>query len=232
MSDPFNAPGGYTVGIPPIPVVASNGYITADRARFGNVSMSGNLAVSGEITATNFYGSLVGNISANITVSGTNGAILYNDNSLAVSAEGVIYNKTDKSLTVENDLAASTFTLGLSPNQFYEISSQISTTSSSSANQVLHRSYASSISAINYTIIATNTSLNYRQVSDLNAAILGSTVEYSEFGTVDLPSSSPGVADFRVSFEVGPGAGNVVLTATPMTADLTEYKILITKFKD
>lgn len=232
MSDPFNAPGGYTVGIPPIQLIEANGYITTDKARFGNVSMSGNLAVSGDINATNFNGNLIGNVTANITVSGSDGALLFNDKLLAVSAEGVIYNKTDRSLTVENDLAASTFTLGLAPNQFYEISSQISTTSSASANQVLHRSYASSISAINYTIIATNTSLNYRQVSDLNAAILGSTVEYSEFGTVDLPTASPGVADFRVSFEAGGGAGNVVLTATPMTADLTEYKIMITKFKD
>ena len=231
-ADLFNAPYGYSVGIPPIPVVASNGYITADRARFGNVSMSGNLAVSGEITATNFYGSLTGNISANIKLSGSNSAIVFNDFGEAATAEGVLYNKTDKSLTVENDLAASTFTLGLAPNQFYQISSQISTTGSTSANQVLHRSYASSISAINYTIIATNTILNHRQVSDLNAAVLGSTVEYSEFGTVDLPSSSPGVADFRVSYESGSGAGNVVLTATPTTADLTEYKILITKFKD
>ena len=232
MSDPFNAPGGYTVGIPPIQVVAANGYITADRASFGNVAMSGNLAVSGEITATNFYGSLIGNISANISVSGTDGALLFNDNGLAVSAEGVLYNKTDKSLTVENDLSATTFTLGLAPSQFYEISSQIATTSSTTANQVLHRTYASSIIAIDYTIIATNTVLNQRQVSKLDAAVLGSIVEYSEFGTVDLPVSSPGVADFKVSFEVGAGAGNVVLTATPTASDLTEYKILITKFKE
>lgn len=232
MSDPFNAPGGYTVGIPPIQVVAANGYITADRASFGNVAMSGNLAVSGEITATNFYGSLIGNINANITVSGSNGAVLFNDNGLAVSAEGVLYNKGDRSLTVENDLSATTFTLGLAPNQFYEISSQIATTSSTSANQVLHRIYASSIIAVDYTIIATNTVLNQRQVSKLDAAILGNTVEYSEFGTVDLPQSSPGVADFKVSFESGGGAGNVVLTATPVASDLTEYKILITKFKE
>ena len=232
MSDPFNAPGGYTVGIPPIQVVAANGYITADKARFGNVSLSGNLSISGDISATNINGNVTGNVSGNITVSGAQGALLFNDGAIAVSAEGVLYDKVTKSVTVENDLAASTFTLGLIPNQFYEISSQISTTSSSSANQVLHRTYASSIAAINYTIIATNTSLNYRQVSDLNAAILGSTVEYSEFGTVDLPNSSPGVADFRVSYEPGGGSGNVVLTATPMTADLTEYKIMITKFKD
>jgi hypothetical protein len=232
MSDPFNSPGGYTVGIPPIQVVAANGAITSDKANFGNVAMSGNLAVSGAITATNFYGSLIGNINANITVSGSNGAVLFNDNGLAVGADGVVYNKGDKSLTVENDLAAKTFTLGLAPSQFYEISSQIATTSSTSANQVLHRTYASSIIAVDYTIIATNTVLNYRQVSKLDAAILGSTVEYAEFGTVDLPQSSPGVADFRVSFESGGGAGNVVLTATPVATDLTEYKILITKFKE
>jgi hypothetical protein len=232
MSDPFNAPGGYTVGIPPIQLVAANGYITADKARFGNVSLSGNLAVSGDISATNINGNVTGNVNGNITISGSQGALLFNDGSIAVSAEGVLYEKVSKSVTVENDLAASTFTLGLAPSQFYQISSQISTTSSASANQVLHRSYASSIAAINYTIIATNKTLNYRQVSDLNAAILSSTVEYSEFGTVDLPTASPGVADFRVSFEAGGGAGNVVLTATPMTADLTEYKIMITKFKD
>lgn len=232
MSDPFNSQDGYTVGIPPIPVVAANGYVTADKARFGNVSMSGNLAVSGAITATNFYGSLTGNITANIALVGSNGAMVFNDYGLAAASDGIIYDKYDKSLTVENDLAASTFTLGLPPNQFYEISSQITTTSSVSPNQVLHRTSADSIIAVDYTIIATNNTLNHRQVSKLDAAVLSTTVEYAEFGTVDLPQSSPGVADFKVSFEPGSGSGNVVLTATPMTSDLTEYKILITKFKE
>ena len=131
MADAFNSVGGYTVGIPPVNIVDTNGNITAPKATIsGNIAVGGNIAVSGSITATNFYGNVQGNITANITISGTDGALLFNDNSLAGSAAGLIYNKATKSLTVEENLTANNFSLGLGNNQFYTISSFIATTNS------------------------------------------------------------------------------------------------------
>jgi len=228
----FNSVGGYTVNIPPVTIIDTNGNITAPRANIsGNVAIGGNIAVSGTVSATNFIGNVQGNITANITISGTDGAVLFNDNSLAGSADGVLYNKGTKSLTVEEKLTANNFSLGLGVNQFYEITSFIATTSSTTANQVLHKTPAPNICGVEYTIIATDSTANTRQISKLNAIVLGTDVGYSEFGTADSPSGSPGVGDFRVTYEPSLIGGNVALTVTPQSSNSTQYKILIVNYK-
>jgi hypothetical protein len=231
-ADPFNSVAGYTVNIPPITIIDSNGNLTVPKANVaGNLYISNNLTVAGDIAATNFIGNVQGNISANISISGTDGALVYNNLGLAETAEGVIYDKTSKSLTVEEKLTANNFALGLGVNQFYEITSFVASTSSSVANQVLHKIPAQTVCGVEYTIIATDSTANTRQISKLNAIVLGSDVGYAEFGTADSPVSSPGVGDFRVNFEPGGGTGNVVLTVTPQTAHTTDYKILIISYK-
>ena len=121
--------------------------------------------------------------------------------------------------------------MGLGVNQFYEITSFIATTNSTTANQVLHRIPANTICGVEYTIIATDSTANTRQISKLNAIVLGSDVGYSEFGTADSPVTSPGVGDFKVNFAVGGLYGNVTLTVTPETSNSTTYKILIIRYK-
>jgi hypothetical protein len=230
-ADAFNSAGGYTVNIPPIQVIDSNGNITSNRASFGNVAISGNLAVSGDLAATNFFGNVQGNINANITITGTDGAFIYNNLGLATTAEGVIYDNTTQSVTVQEDLTANTFSLGIGVNQFYHISSFVATTNSMAADQVLHRVPAGSVISMDYTIIATDVVANTRQTSKLIASVLGSDVGYFEYGTIDAPISSPGVGDFKVNFVPGGATGNVTLTVTPVSAHLTNYKILITSYK-
>jgi hypothetical protein len=231
-ADPFNSVGGYTIGIPPITILDSNGNLTVPKANIaGNLYISNNLTVAGDISATNFVGNLQGNISANITITGSDGALVFNNNGLAETAEGVIYDKPTQSLTVSETLYANNFALGSGVNQFYEITSFIATTSSTTANQVLHRIPANTICGAEYTIIATDAIANTRQISKLNAIVLGSDVGYSEFGTADSPVASPGVGDFRVNFAVGGPSGNVTLTVTPQTSNSTTYKILIISYK-
>lgn len=230
-ADAFNSVGGYTIGIPPVNVIDTNGNLTCNRATIGNLAVSGNVAVSGTITATNFYGNVQGNITANISIYGNSGEIVFNDNGFASSAEGVVYDNVDKSLTVENKLTANSFALGLGVNQFYSIDSSIVTTNSLTANQVIHRIPAQTVAGLEYTIIATDTVANTRQMSKLNAIVLGNDVGYAEFGTTDAPITSEGVADFRVQLEGLGFTANVVLTATPLSAHLTNYKILVISYK-
>lgn len=230
-ADAFNSAGGYTVNIPPIPVIDSNGNITSNRATLGNVAVSGNIAVSGSIVATNFYGNVQGNINANITIVGTDGAMVYNNLGVINTAEGVVYDNNNHSLTVQEELTANVFSLGLGENQFYQISSFVANTNSSAPNQVLHRVSAGSVISMDYTVIATDVVANTRQTSKLVASVLGNDVGYLEIGTIDAPVTSPGVGDFKVNFVPGGGPGNVTLTVTPVSSNLTNYKILITSYK-
>lgn len=232
-TEAFNSVGGYTVGIPPVNIVDGNGNITAPKASIsGNIAVGGNVAVSGSITATNFYGNVQGNITANISISGPDQSILYNNSGVVDTANSFTYNSVTKSVTVEENLTANNFSLGLGNNQFYTISSFIATTNSTSADQVLHRVQASSVISMDYTIIATDTVANTRQTSKLIASVLGSDVGYFEYGTIDAPITSPGVGDFKVNYESGGiGGGNVTLSVTPQAAHLTNYKVLITSYK-
>jgi hypothetical protein len=61
--------------------------------------------------------------------------------------------------------------------------------------------------------------------------VLGTDVGYSEFGTADSPAGSPGVGDFRVTYEPSLIGGNVALTVTPQSSNSTQYKILIVNYK-
>lgn len=232
-ADAFNSVGGYTVAIPPVNVIDGNGNITSPKATIsGNIAVGGNIAVSGSITATNFYGNVQGNITANITISGPDQSILFNNSGLVDTANSFTYNSATKSVVVEENLTANNFSLGLGNNQFYTISSFIATTNSVSADQVLHRVPASTVISMDYTIIATDTIANTRQTSKLIASVLGSEVGYFEYGTIDAPITSPGVGDFKVNYESGGiGGGNVTLTVTPTAAHLTNYKVLITSYK-
>jgi hypothetical protein len=231
-ADAFNSAGGFSTGIPPVPVIDLNGNITAPRATIaGNISVGGNAAISGSITATNFYGNVQGNITANITITGPNGALLFNSYGLAATADSIKYNPDTKSVTVEENLTANNFSLGLGDSQFYTISSFVATTNSDTVDQVLHKVLASAVCSMDYTIIATDAIANTRQTSKLIAGVLGNDVGYYEYGTIDTPAASPGVGDFKVNFEPGNFGGNVTLTVTPKTAHLTNYKILITSYK-
>ena len=231
-ADAFNSAGGYSVGIPPINIIDTNGNITAPKATFsGNVAIGGNIAVSGDIIATNFYGNVQGNIQANITIYGPNNALLFNSGGLAASANSVKYDPATKSVTVEENLTANNFSLGLGDNQFYTITSLVATTTSTAVDQVLHKVPAPSVCSMDYTIIATDAVANTRQTSKLIATVLGSDVGYYEYGTIDAPVSSPGVGDFKVNFEPSNFGGNVTLTVTPQSAHLTNYKVVITSYK-
>ena len=76
--DPFNSVNGYTVGIPPIPICDGNGQITAPSATIGNIVITGDQLVVGNVVANVFVGTFTGNISAsgNITGSGASTSTL------------------------------------------------------------------------------------------------------------------------------------------------------------
>jgi hypothetical protein len=80
---------------------------------------------------------------------------------------------------------------------------------------------------MDYTITATDPISHNRQMSKLMAVVLNGNVEYYEYGTIDVPYSSPGVATFKVAYSLG----NVNLTVTPVTSTVN-YKIMLTSYKE
>jgi hypothetical protein len=226
--DPFNSVGGYTVGIPPIPIIDSNGNLTVNNATIGNVNISGDQVVTGNIIANTFIGSFQGEISGNLALPGGDTQIVFNIQGQAGSSPNLTFDYANTALTVDGDFYANSITLGVGNNEFSTSSVMFAITNSSAPGQILHFQPASQICSVDYTIIATDTTANARQTSKLFASVLGTEVGYFEYGTIDVPQTSAGVADFKVEYI----AGNIALTVKPMTGHSTSYKIMVTSYKE
>ena len=219
-AEPFNSAGGYTVGIPPIQIIDETGNLIAT-----NVTSSGNVSVTGNVTATTFIGDLQGNISGSFQVTGPNTGVLFNDDGNVAATANLTFNKITDQVVVAGELVANSFTIGHNNTEFSTSEVLFATTNSAGADQILYTILANTISTIDYTVVATDATANTRQTSKLIAGILGDTADYYEYGTIDL---NGGVGDFKV-FNVD---GNIQLTVTPLTSNEVQYKILITYIKE
>ena len=230
-ADPFNSVGGYTIGIPPVNVIDSNGNITGNNIVGNTLTISAGANISGTLIVNNVEANnITGNITANILVPGSNTQVLYNNDGQAGADAAFTFDSSTKILSIDGDFVANSITMGYGQLEFCTSRVIFATSSSNGANQVLHRTVANTISSIDYTIIATDTIGNNRQTSKLFASVLGTEVGYFEYGTIDVPQSGPGVGDFKVQYDSA--NNNVILTVTPVTGTLVNYRIMTTSYKE
>lgn len=228
-SDPFNSAGGYTVGIPPIKVIDEVGTIFTSNAVIGNVRIYGDTTSYGNMTAASFKGTFIGDIVGSIIAPGNVGEVIFNGADGNIKSDtGFTFNESTNSITIDGAMWSNVQVLGSRSNPITTTKVLSATTNSTAQDQSLVSTSAATIASIDYTIIATDRTANTRQTSKLFASVLGTEVGYFEYGTIDVPSTSPGVADFKVTYQTG----SVVLTTTPLTTDLVDYRIVITEYND
>ena len=244
-ANPFNSVGGYTIAIPPVTIIDGNGNVSAnaitandiDVANIvssgnatiaGEIILTGNMVATGSVTADMFYGDFSGNIVGNLVVPGDNTEVLYNSYGNAGANPGFTFNSNTQIVTISGDLVANTITLGSGLYQLSESKAVFGITSANTPDQVLYTVNADSISALDFMIIATDTTGGNRQTSKIVASVYNGEVGYFEYGTIDVPLLGPGVGDFKVTYSLG----NVLLTVTPVTSNTVNYKIMITSYKE
>jgi hypothetical protein len=161
------------------------------------------------------------NITANLTSGNANLGNLATANYVNVSQaiNGNIGNFT-------GNVIANSYQMGSGVYKFYTQSVYFSTTTSTSPNQVIWSVPVANVSAIDFTIIATNTVGNSRQQCKMSATILGSTVVYNEYAGLYI---NGGVGNFSVVY-AGGSTPSVQLLVTPDSMNLTEYSILIAEY--
>jgi hypothetical protein len=224
-AEPFNSAGGYTVGIPPVSIIDSNGNITAPYANIsGDIDVGGNIVAVGNVTADKFYGNLVGNILADIRVDAPNTSIAFIKDGIVSGNTNLTYNETDNVVTINGDLIANTLTMGAGEYEFSSTKMLFASTNSAGADQVLQSVSGTVYSAVEYMIIADDTTANARQTTKLLASILGTQISYLEFGTIDI---NGGVGDFKVQYNTG----NIELTVSPLSPNPASYKIMVTTYQ-
>jgi len=99
----FNTLGGYSVGIPPITVVDANGNITSNRAVIAYLT-SNIIDVSGNVTASYFLGNVIGNVSGNFVVPGTNTSILFNEEGNAGASDAFQFDYSSNVLSLSGNI--------------------------------------------------------------------------------------------------------------------------------
>ena len=226
-ADPYNSLGGFSVKIPAVTIIDNSGNISTEYASIDTLDGT-NAVFTGNITAPNFYGTFHGNITGNLVVPGNTGEVIFNNNGEAAATSNLIYNQSTSTLTASGGLVTNSLTMTTGSQEYSTSTVTFATTVSGSPDQMLHTTPATSICSIDYTIIATDFTDNKRQTSKLFASILGTDVGYFEYGTIDVPVTSPGVGDFKVVYD----NGNVLLTVRPHGSNLTDYKIMITTYKE
>lgn len=224
-AEPFNSAGGYTVGIPPVSIIDDSGNITAPYANIsGDIDVGGNIVAIGNVTANNFYGNLVGNILADVKIDAPDTTVAYVKNAIAVGNTNFTFDEVSNLVTINGNLVANSLTMGAGEYEFSSTRMLFANTNSAGPVQVLQTIDGSEYSAVEYMIIADDTTANARQTTKLLASILGTQISYLEFGTIDI---NGGVGDFRVQYNTG----NIELTVSPLSPNPASYKIMITTYR-
>jgi hypothetical protein len=224
-AEPFNSAGGYTVGIPPVSIINDSGNITAPYANIsGDIDVGGNIVAIGNVTANNFYGNLVGNILADVKIDAPDTSVAYVKNAIAVGNTNFTFDEVSNLVTINGNLVANSLTMGAGEYEFSSTRMLFAGTNSAGPVQVLQTIDGSEYSAVEYMIIADDTTANARQTTKLLASILGTQISYLEFGTIDI---NGGVGDFRVQYNTG----NIELTVSPLSPNPASYKIMITTYR-
>jgi hypothetical protein len=184
-ADPFNSVGGYSVGIPPVPVIDSNGNLTVDTANIGNLTVSGTI-----------FGNLVGNIGGNIAVSTPETSVLFTNNGTTDGSLSFKYDTANNKVVIDNELVVgNVLTYGV--GAFTTVRVVTGATIDTTVDQVLYSVASANICSMEYTIVGTDSTANARQTTKLFSSVLGDEVDYFEYGTIDI---NGGVGDFKTQY--------------------------------
>ena len=173
------------------------------------------LSVSGNLSAGNAN---LGNLATANYISGT----LTTNSQPNITSVGTL-----TSLDVSGHMIANTFQMGYGVYAFYSTSVYFATTASTASNQVLWDYPAADLSAIDFTIIATDNVGATRQSCKISAAILGTSVAFNEYGGLFI---NGGVGSFSVVYNGSGPTPMLELVVTPDSSNLTEYNMLISKY--
>ena len=217
----------------------------------GNLTMSGNAnlqnspniqlpvanlhidgGLNGYVLATNGSGDLSWTVQSGGggggTPGGANTQMQFNDSGAFGGDANVVYNKATNVMTMAGTLVANNMTVGSGAYSFRTSKVKTGVTTAISAVEIC-ATEASTVSAIDYTIVATDTANASRQTVKITSAVYGTTVNYVEYATISVGSL---LADFAVTYVPGDGfrAAQIVLYATPATTNSTTYSILLDEY--
>jgi hypothetical protein len=162
------------------------------------------------------------------TPGGANTQMQFNNQGAFGGSANFVYDSTLNKATMAGEFVANNLTVGSGAYSFRTTKVKNGVTTTTSAVEIC-ATEAATVSAIDYTIVATDPANSSRQTTKLTTAVYGTTVNYVEYATISVGSL---LADFEVTYVPGDAFrdAQVVLYATPATTNETTYKILLEEY--
>jgi hypothetical protein len=224
----------YTTNITGVLTASSN--INATMSPNVNLGSVSNLHIqggtNGYVLATDGAGNLSwtagGGGGGNGTPGGSNTQIQYNDQGVFNGSSFFTFNENTNNVQVAGNLIANALTLGSGVYAFSR-SNVFFAITSSNITQELYSIEADTISGADFTIIATDTTANTRQVSKISSIFLGEAYQYNEYSTLAVNGATGyySMAYLPGNISVTP---QFVLYVTPTTNNNIVHKISIQSY--
>ena len=197
----------------------------------GNLRIFG--GTNGQVLTTDGLGNLAWQTSTsngNGVPGGSNTQIQFNDNGIFGGSPYFTYNKNTTTLNIAGDLVANSIEIGSGIYKFSK-SNVVHATSATTSVTPLVSLDATTVSAVDYTIVATSPLDNIRQVSKLSAIMYDQTLDYNEYNTLNINGL---VGNFTVGYQAGNiiAPAQVTLYVEPYTSNATTYKIQMTVYEE
>lgn len=162
------------------------------------------------------------------TPGGANTQMQFNNQGAFGGSANFVYDSALNRATMAGEFVANNLTVGSGAYSFRTTKVKNGVTTTTSAVEIC-ATEAATVSAIDYTIVATDPANSSRQTVKITTAVYGTTVNYSEYATISVGSL---LADFEVTYVPGDAFrdAQVVLYATPATTNETTYKILLEEY--
>ena len=197
-----------------------------------NIRISG--GVNGYVLSTDGTGNLTwtagGGGGGNGVPGGSNTQIQYNESGDFGGSPFLTFNEVTNTFNIAGNLIANSIEIGSGVYKFSR-SNVYFATSSSTANTPLISLVANTVSSVDYTVIGTDPTSGYRQVSKLSAVMYDTTCNYNEYSTLNVNGF---VGNFTVGFDPGNiiVAPTITLYVTPTSTNLSTYKVQMTVYEE
>lgn len=197
----------------------------------GNIHIFG--GTNGQVLTTDGLGNLAWQTTTsngNGVPGGTNTQVQFNDGGIFGGSPYFTFNKDTTTLNIAGDFTANSIEIGSGIYKFSK-SNVVHATSSTTSVTPLISLNASTVSSVDYTIVATTPSDNIRQVSKLSAIMYDETLDYNEYNTLSINGL---VGNFTVGYQPGNiiAPPQVTLYVEPYTSNATSYKIQMTVYEE
>ena len=197
----------------------------------GNIRILG--GTNGQVLTTDGTGNLAWQTSTsngNGVPGGSNTQVQFNDGGNFGGSPFFTFNTSTTTLNVAGDFTANSIEIGSGIYRFSKSNVVHASTSTTSVTALVSLD-ASTVSSVDYTIVATNAVDSIRQVSKLSAVVYDETLEYNEYNTLNINGQ---VGNFTVSYQAGNiiAPPQVTLSVEPYFTNLTTYKIQMTVYEE